>query len=163
MHLPPLASDSRPLRVAGYWFGSDLDYVERPMKLRLALLAAFAALWVGCQCGPSNLCDGITCIAPLVCELAHGRCVGPTGGTGGGAAGVGGGTSATGGGTAGVGGGGGGPDCNLSCSGAAPVCDVATHSCKTCTATQGCNGSTPVCDGAGNFGNGRCVTCTEHE
>lgn len=125
------------------------------MKLRLFVAAFFVSAWLGCQCGPSteDPCAGVRCAGGLTCSPETGRCVDP--GSGGGS-----GSSTTDGGTeedAGVQG------CAQSCSGTTPVCDPATNSCKTCTATAGCSGTTPICQTIANAGLGKCVVCTVNE
>lgn len=49
--------------------------------------------------------------------------------------------------------------CAPACTGSL-VCDQASNTCKTCTATAGCSGAQSVCDTSGNAGQGRCVACT---
>ncbi len=134
------------------------------MKVRLAVVAAIAALWAGCQCGTVDPCEALRCKSPLVCDANLGKCVGNSGSTGGGSGGsggsggAGGSTMSAGGGT-GTGGGVAAAVCTPACIGA-QVCDAATNLCRICTATEGCSGAQPVCDTAGNAGQGRCVACT---
>jgi hypothetical protein len=42
------------------------------------------------------------------------------------------------------------------CSGAAPLCDEASATCRTCTASAGCSAEKPVCDVSANGGAGEC-------
>jgi hypothetical protein len=51
------------------------------------------------------------------------------------------------------------PACDPACTGATPICDEASGSCKTCTADEGCSGGTPICDTTANDGKGACVAC----
>jgi hypothetical protein len=48
----------------------------------------------------------------------------------------------------------------MTCSGATPLCDPASNTCKTCTPTGGCSGATPICQTIANAGQGKCVVCT---
>lgn len=126
------------------------------MKLRAFVIAFGISAWFGCQCGPTTTdpCAGVKCGAGLSCDPDTGRCVTP---------GAGGGSGATGGGSGGgsaTGGGGAVGTCTPGCSGATPVCDPATNTCKTCTASTGCSGATPVCQTIANGGAGKCVVCT---
>lgn len=126
------------------------------MRVRFLLCVALVAGYLGCQCGPPpGLCEAVRCGPELSCNPADGRCTftGAGGGLGGGAAGGGSG------GDSGTGGGSNSNLCTPACSGATPVCDVATNSCKTCTPALGCSGATPVCETIANGGRGRCVVC----
>jgi hypothetical protein len=125
------------------------------MTLRLVVLSGLSMLIISCNCGP-RLCEGVKCGGGLVCVESTGKCgyspdAGDGLGTGGG---TGGGTGTT-----------DQPDaatgvCSPACKGETPLCDVATNTCKTCTATTGCGGVLPVCNTYGNGGLGQCVTCT---
>jgi Cys-rich repeat protein len=50
--------------------------------------------------------------------------------------------------------------CPGPCTGATPICDPASGTCKTCTASTGCSGLVPTCDTTANGGAGKCVVCT---
>ena len=81
---------------------------------------------------------------------------GGSAGGGGQSAGSGGGDPIAGAPSAGSGGSGGAPQCAPTCSGTTPVCDLATVTCKTCTAFEGCSSDKPLCDTAANGGLGEC-------
>lgn len=49
--------------------------------------------------------------------------------------------------------------CDGACTGATPICDDASNTCKTCTETEGCSGAAAICDTAANAGAGACVAC----
>lgn len=134
---------------------------------RLVLIPLVAAVWVSCQCGGTNRCEGTRCGPGLTCDPMTGNCVGV--GSGGGLGGEGGGLSGTGGGLSGTGGGasaGGEADagnipCPVTCAGNAPICDRHQGRCVACTETSGCSGSTPVCNRLWQGGLGRCQVCLD--
>lgn len=51
------------------------------------------------------------------------------------------------------------PACDPACEPAAPVCDEASGTCKTCTLTEGCLGAKPICDTSA--AGGVCVGCLD--
>ncbi|MBI3185583.1 MAG: hypothetical protein HYZ28_25880 [Myxococcales bacterium] len=113
---------------------------------RDVFFALLAGIGVAACGGSKDKCAKVQCPAGQACEPASGTCKGTDGGSGGGGAG-------------GGSGGGGGADCTPACSGATPICDSTTKTCKTCTASQGCSGTAPICDVAANGGAGACVQC----
>jgi hypothetical protein len=101
----------------------------RPFAAWGAVLFALAVSGGWAGCGPENRCQGVVCGEGQTCDARTGQCQ-PTADL-----------------------------CSPACTGATPVCDPNSRTCKACTASQGCTGATPVCDTAANDGAGKCVAC----